>query len=416
MRVLIFEPQFKGHNLCHVARLVRELADLPCELHVATSIHAAEADEFQLHLGDQQDRFETLALEGFQTDRLGGRVQTNGVRGWRSAYGGLKTAIDRLRPDHVYVLYGNHLARIAASPFGLTASLRRAGAEAETLLIGGKYCYPQSGFANRLRQRLILKAVSLGPWRTVFHFDDLAIAELQNHGRRVRELFRLAPDPHGALPPRDRATAREAVGLPVEGRLLGVVGLIEPRKGIDHLATALRDAGDRLRPDDRLVLMGRFDPDIWSLLNSKHADLLASGRVLTTDRLLTNEEMTDAVSSLDVVSAFYPHHRYTSSVLATAAMLERPVLGARVGWIGRMTEQFDLGVTCDPAAPAEIADRMVDAFNASDDYRISDAGRRFVDYVSEANFAATMTARLRERMGVPPSPALRSWAWAVGEE
>ncbi|MEM1303845.1 MAG: hypothetical protein AAGG46_03060 [Planctomycetota bacterium] len=414
MRVLIYEPQFRGHNLCYVARIARDLAALPCEVRLATSRQAIASEEFNTHLADVRAGIEVLPLEGFQTDAAATRVITGGLAGWRSSYRGLVSAVDRLRPDHVYVPYGNHLGRIAAAPFGLAEALKDCQAEAETLLVGGSYCYPQHGFAKRLRQRAMLELLARGPWRTVFHCDPLAVAEVHRLDPRVRDLVRLAPDPHGHVASRERAVARASFGLPATGRLVGIVALIEIRKGVDHLASALRQAGDRLRPDDRLALIGPMHRDVWALLKQEHADLLRAGRIVCADRFLTAEQMADAISSLDVMSVFYPHHRYTSSVLSASAKLGRPVIGARVGWIGRMIEQFDLGVTCDPLAPQEVADRLVDAFDTCDAYRLSERGRRFVEYISEENFGGTITARLRERLSEAPSPALRSWEWAVG--
>src|SRR5690606_3328347 len=56
--------------------------------------------------------------------------------------------------------------------------------------------------------------------------------------------------------PRDRAAARAALGLPVEGRSLLLVGRLEARKGIHELVAAMRDP--RLA-DVRLVLLGDGD-------------------------------------------------------------------------------------------------------------------------------------------------------------
>ncbi|MEM6329171.1 MAG: hypothetical protein AAF790_02865 [Planctomycetota bacterium] len=417
MRVLIFEPQFAGHNLAHAARLVRAVTDLGCQPVLATSTQAAESTEFDVHLGPDRGLFELVALPGFQTDPLGRRLRTSGLNSLAAGYRSLTRAVRDIRPDHVYLPCGNLLARFGWLPLGLGAALRDCGAEAETLLVSGRYLLPRRPLAARLRQRLVLRMIAAGPWTRVLYLNDATQAELTRHGGRITRTARLAPDPFGQLPDITQSEARTALGVPANGRAVAVVGLIEGRKGIAVLAQAMRDAADRLQPDDRLLLLGSFHPDVHTLLHEQYADLLAAGRVVCVDRRLSSLEFGQAIRSADVVAAVCPHHAYTASTVVAGAAARRPLLGSANGWIGRTIRRFELGRCCDAANPASVADALVATLDASATHTVTPAAERFVRYSSDANYAAHWTARLRERCGLAPSPDLLTWEWALhGEE
>ncbi|MEM8865022.1 MAG: hypothetical protein AAGF31_05695, partial [Planctomycetota bacterium] len=387
-----------------------------CEPVLATSVQASESQEFAMHFGDVRDRFRLLVLDGFRSDLDGRRIRTNGIKSSAHVYRALKSAIEQSQPGHVYVPYGNFLARTAALPFGLTRALRKADAEAETLLISGRYLQPPRGIAQSLRQRFLLELISRGPWENVFHLDDVAIEQFTNHGGRMAQLGKLMPDPHSETPTMDRIAAREQFGLPVDGRAIAVVGLIEKRKGLAALMQAMRDASTRLRPTDRLFLIGPQHPEAQAMLAGEFADLVAAGRVVMHDRRLSTDEIGHAIRAADVLATCYLHHPYTSSILIAAAAAERPVLGADTGWIGRTIDQFGLGHTCDPFVRESIADSLVASLDASQHYQPTEAGRRFVEFSTDRNYVAHWTARLRERIGLGPSPDLRTWQWALGGE
>ena len=65
MRVLVFEPQYAGHNLAYVHHLAERLLALDCEVHLVTSSQAIDTEEFTSHLGDIVDSIHVTALDTF---------------------------------------------------------------------------------------------------------------------------------------------------------------------------------------------------------------------------------------------------------------------------------------------------------------------------------------------------------------
>lgn len=412
MRVLIFEPQFAGHNLAHAARLAKGVAELGCEVVLSTSRQAAESVEFATHFGDAPPP-DLHVAGGFSLHGRRGHLRTGGPIGAIQTYAALAKAVRETNPQHVYVPYGNSLARTAMLPFGLGAALRASGAEAETLIISGRYLQADPSPRRRLRKRLVLDAIAGGPWTRVFHHDDVAWRHFQNHGGRMAEIGALMPDPCSPIASAASGEARHALGVPRGGRAMAVVGLIERRKGIAVLLEALARHAERFRPDDRLLLLGKCEPAVRSMLTGPYADLVRTGRVVAIDRRLSAAEFGLALHAADVVATVYPWHAYTSSILIAAAAAGKPVLASGFGWVGRTTRRFQLGGVCNGHSPASVASAAAEALATAADFRCSSAASRLVRYSTDANYVAHWTARLRQRLGMAPSPDRIPWEWVT---
>ena len=122
----------------------------------------------------------------------------------------------------------------------------------------------------------------------------------------------------------DRAAARAGLGLdpvdPAEGGseiVLGMIGLLSPRKGPQLLVDALATVPDPL-PDGRrlrLVLAGRvIDPGGESLIRSAFAD----DRIVTQFGWIPDATMPSLLATLDV--AVVPYQRYLNSSWLTLAL------------------------------------------------------------------------------------------------
>ncbi|MBX3427259.1 MAG: glycosyltransferase [Pirellulales bacterium] len=405
MRVLIYEPQFLGHNLAHAARMVRELAKLPCELTLATSRQAAESLEFAVQLGAIESAFRLHLLDEFEWDRNRRRVVVTGPRGIAAAYGGLRSAIRAAEPQHVYVPYGNLLARFASWPGEIRRRLAAPQVEAETLLIGGRYVLPDGSWRGRLRRRLNVMQLARSPWTTIFHLDRRAVGEIQRLHPRLRARVRLMPDPVDPATKLEKLAARRLLGLRENGKIIVVAGLIELRKGVPQLVEALR----RIPTGTRLVLAGKADPAVRDWLHRNGRDLLQSDRVESLDRYLDAREFAAAIDGADVVAALYPGHAHSSSIVVAAAAAGRPVLGIDSGWIGESVRQFDLGVVCRHDNPDDVVRGLREALELSTAYRLTPRGDFFVAYNSVANFGAHWSRRLRERLELPSAPELLEW-------
>ncbi|QDU90857.1 hypothetical protein Pla175_42700 [Pirellulimonas nuda] len=420
MRTLIFEPEYLGHHYAHVGMLADAVRGLGCEVTLATSAAGARSEEWQTHLA-RRGSLRRIVLDGPAHHEAG--VQRR--RHVAEVGGMLSQAIAQSRAQHVYVTDGTSLASYAPAGAGWQRLLGAAGVEAETLVIGGAYFYPcldrRSRWRANFRRWQRFRKLSHEPWRTVFSFDPQAAAfGAASYGPLARK-SRPLPDPveHQPLVPLQQARGR--LGVPLAGRRLGVLGQLRHNKGVAPLLRAFREHPELFAPGDGLLLAGRCEPSIRTLIESEYADLVRSGRVVLLDRMLSSDEFAAAFSASDAVSALYSGHPYSSSVVTRAVAAGKPVVCADYGWCGAVVRRFGLGEACvaagcEPAgSPQQLAACVRRALDRSAGHRPNEGARGFVRYNSAENFTAHWTARLRERMGLPPSAALIDWG-SVGAD
>jgi len=244
--------------------------------------------------------------------------------------------------------------------------------------------------------------------------DPIVVRALQRRAPGLWRRTRLIPDPVECFDPPARAEARRRLGIPEDGRYIGCVGYMDRRKGIDRLIRAFLAA--RLGRTERLLLAGGQESAIRELLADEAADAVRERRIITLERYISDEEFRLSVAAMDVVCTPYPPdagHSGSSSIVIHAAGQERPVLGSASGWIGNTIQRFGLGQVCDVTDMVAFARAISASLDASPDYRISESGRRFVEFHRPENFVACFTRRLRERLGLPDPSGLPTWDWVL---
>jgi len=159
---------------------------------------------------------------------------------------------------------------------------------------------------------------------------------------------------------------------------------MDERKGIDRLVRAF--AAARLRDDDRLLLAGRLSESLRRLIQADFADLISRDRLVLMDRYLTDDELCASVTAMDLICTPYPRHVGSASIVIRAAATGRPTLGVDYGWIGFVIPRFQLGWTCAVDAIPDLAMALARALDQAAGFRLSAAGRRFVDFIRSRIF------------------------------
>lgn len=399
MRVLVFEPQYAGHNLAYVHHLAERLLSIDCEVHLVTSAQAVDTEEFSSHLGDILDSLRVTALDTFSTRGSSRSIRVNGPSGIFGLWRSLDTALRRIEPDHLFIPFGNPIASCAGIPNPVSRRLRQSGVESEIVLLSGKYAHPQKSRFAKLRERLALMILERGPWSRIHHIVPHAVRTMKNYSPRLDAIASLLPDPVDAPPLMTKEQARKLLGVPVTGRIVSLAGLLERRKGVSHLLGAFEQALPNLRRDDRVLLAGKATAEIRELLSTHYAHRVADGRIQFLDRHMSNEELWGACIAADLVCTPYPQHLFSASIVIRAARVGVPVLANAIGWMQQTISLFGLGTTCDSLNPEIFACSLQASLDTSDSYRVGPAGQRFLAFHTPENFASRLTRRVTERLG-----------------
>jgi glycosyltransferase involved in cell wall biosynthesis len=415
MKILIFEPQFVGHNLNYVRYLIARLSSLGCDIHLLTSEQAVASTEYQHHLSPLIDRFQCHATAGFITHPASGGIAINGFAGNLSLLRGLRDGLRSVQPDHVFIPFGSPFANMGGIPNSMSSQLSRPGLESELVLLFGKYAYRHRGLRHYLKERLALKALSRGPWTRVHHIVPHAIQVMHSFSDSLARKARLLPDPAEQPTVLSQEQARTTLRIPADGRYVSLVGLVDRRKGVLQLMESFSKLTPYLRHNDRLLLAGKATSEVRDAIQIKYGSLVQSNRLITIDRHLSNEELWASCFASNVIATPYPSHRYSASMVIRAAMAGVYVLANSIGWMEDMIPQFGLGSTCDTNNPETFSSHLIDALQLSESFRLNESGKRFVRYHREDNFSSHLTQRVEERLGLE-KPGLYSWDEVVSQE
>ena len=408
MRIMIFEPAYQGHYFVYLKHMLPELIELVGARQVVlqTSDPALTSVEMKT----------LIAPIAGGIDVRGGipeQWQTSGAAGSARRTDEMLRAARDARAEHLIIP--------AADGIGHSLALRRgrsggvpAGVTSEGLFMQGTFLYPRTSMSDRVRQRLKWEIGRRAPFTYMHHLDP-AVYEWERARARDRtrfgERWSLMPDP--IEPPRglSKLEARRELGVPEDGRLIGCAGVIDLRKGCDLMVRAFARAN--LSATDRLVIVGPHKPEMRGLLEGEFRPLLASGRLISIDRLLRPDELADSLSAMDLVCTPYPSHSGSASIVIRAAATPRPVLGSNFAWLGRTIPTFNLGWTCDVRDPEAFALAMGRALEDAEAWRPTGAGRRFVEFHDYRNFKLCASRGTRQLMGLPAHGSQRNWEWVL---
>jgi glycosyltransferase involved in cell wall biosynthesis len=403
MRVLVFEPQYRGHNLAYVHLLAARLLELGCEVDWLTSRAAFDSVERQRHLADLPG-LRPVVYEGFQDRPQSLGIRVNGYHGARSLLAGLEYGLKQSRPDHLYIPFGNPVAHWLGLPNRVSRMLKQFGTEAELVLLFGRYAYAHRGWRAVLKQRWALSMLQRGPWARIHHIVPHAVQVMSAFSPALAAKVRGLPDPVERAPAAlDKVAARQLLGVPVDGQYVVLSGLIERRKGVRELLEAFERALPLLTDNTRLLLAGQATEEVRGWLQGRFAPLVARGRVLGIDRHLSNLELWASCFAADLVCTPYPNHQYSASIVIRAAAAGVPVLANAMGWMEHVVKTYQLGSTCNTRDPDQFPLALLEALEHAQRHQTTPASRRFVEYNSAENFQDQLTARLVERMGEAPT-------------
>ena len=394
MKTLIVENRIAGHYFLYLSHLLPPLANLAERVDVALTREGLASREFEVYLAPLKDRvnFHPILPLVNPTDRL--KLHLN-----------LRSAVSRLQPQYVLVPSGD----AETSAMGLFRALGRGGLPGRIQgEVGIHYGSGATGTGSkdRLKDLFYLATQECSTWKKL-HFANLLFYErAKAWGGTLARRAELMPAPVPGNPRLGRHESRRSLGLPEEGRYIGVAALLDERKGIDRLLAAFRIAAN---PSDRLLLAGRLAPTYRQLIDRDYADLVRQERLIVFDRFVDDSEFQIIMSALDVVAATSPNQRNRSLTLLHAIAAATPVLVSDIGWMKAMVSRFGFGRVCNVYDRDAYAAAIRQSLDQSPDYRESESTRRLLDFYSPPNLVAHWLKGIRRTMGDPSADQSVSW-------
>jgi glycosyltransferase involved in cell wall biosynthesis len=398
MRVVIFEPDYVGHRLQYVRVLLESLLPWTKDVILVTSQEAATSTEFKTHLDAVSSTF-----------RLDTRCRLDRSSPSRVAVTKLRAlcrALGIIRPGHVYIPYADGLAQTLGAIRCLGSRYVSPDMQIEGILMRGRFAYPRQQWYDGTRNAAWLTALRLAPFSVVHQLDPIPFAAIRKEGGPLSAKTRLIPEPVEPIPRTEKVEARRRLGIPTDGRYIASIGYLDRRKGTHLLVRAFSKA--KLGATDRLLLMGKIDPEIRPILKEVSAEV-PDGRLVIIDEYVTDERLGLGLCAADVVCAPYDRHIGSSGIVVRAAAAERPVLASDYGWVGAVISAFKLGHTCPVNHLDQFGQQISRSLDEAAAFRLTEGGHRFTQFHTFRNFSSHLTANIRIRYGSRAPVHLMPW-------
>jgi hypothetical protein len=380
MRVLVYEEWYLGHCFQYLQHILPRLISEVDEVVVAITPEGRESPEFASLLAPFADR---VRFDAFMKPH--DVYKKMPFRERMEVLGNLREAVRRARPDYVLSTTSDLLIK----PMAIYQLMGRrpipGGVPAEVCLHSTLRSPAATGLKGRFKDSTLVAALRHAAAKV--HMVNARDYEwLREEGGSLGRRVSLLPHPVPPVPRLDKREARRRLGVPEDGRYMGLAALIDHRKAVAEMLAAFRAGAPRA--DDRLL------------------------RIILMDRFIEDVVADTVLQALDVVCIPYPGSLVLSSAMLHGVAAGRPVLVNDSGWMRMMIRRFGFGWTCEMNDHDSFTRGIRQALETGGEYVESEATRRLLAFHDPANFAACWVDGIRERMGKPPAER-PTWPWVL---
>jgi glycosyltransferase involved in cell wall biosynthesis len=403
MRVLIYQQFHPGHHYRYLVPLVPALKKLGCNVTVALTPEGRQSREFETFLSPFEH---IVALDSSLPPGLPRMVQR---QHWQ-LHTDVRDAVKRHRPDHVLIPSGDPHTSVMGlfRTSGLGALPNRIPAEIGIHWGRGSEAATQKERVKDWQQRLKLR---LSGCRRLHLVNFLFFERLIQRHEMSADRCVLMPQPVLANPRLSQGDSRRSLSLPLDGRLLCLVGALDQRKAIPETIRAFRTAAERT--DHRLVIAGSLHRDHVAFIFAEAGDLIRRDQLIVRDGFLSEPDYASYLTASDAVCLPYRGFTGLSAVLFEAIAAGRPVVAHSWDWSEALIKRFGLGWTCDVGDPLAYASCLRNVLSQCDTFVETPGIKRLMLFNSTENFAASWLELIASRIGVQEEVHRRSWNWVM---
>ena len=340
-------------------------------------------------------------IDGVRLEEKTGRMAV--LRNDRYIGSLLRRAVLEHRPDHVMLMYFDHLQFSLATGLRFEVPVRFSGTYFRPSFYYRRQAEAPSSaravledFQKRTLLRLALRNPHLD---TLFTLDPYAVAPIEalNVPARVVHL----PEPFETGLPQDELpeATRRRLGVEADRDVLLLFGSLDARKGVLELLEALRELPSTLARRACLVMAGEMGSGRVDMMAAVAA-LRERGdvQVIHLDTFVSDVEMHRLFRAAGLVLLPYQHHVGSSGVAVRAAAAGVPVLGPTYGMLGTLIRDRHLGLSVDTTRPAAIAEGLAQFLNPAETYPFDrSSARTYAASNTEEAMASTIFDRLLDR-------------------
>jgi len=211
---------------------------------------------------------------------------------------------------------------------------------------------------QHFREKLILTRVMQQPQvKTLFVLDPFVVNNLNQNNNRSTAVYMPDPVKTYNLSDLNLEKIKEYLNLKPDKKSFLLLGSLGERRGIYQLLDAVNLLPDHLCHQFCLVLVGQIIPQDRDAVKSKIAQISQTKpvEIICKFEFVSEQDVHCYFHLADVILSPHQKHIGMSGTLVLAAAAQKPVLSSNYGLMGKLVQDYHLGLTLDSTQPSEIA-------------------------------------------------------------
>ena len=382
-KILIFEPNLKGHVSFYLVSITRILLDMGYELVICFP-------------KDQKNypSINKINEEFIQSGRKVSLIELSNVMGivgrhhffiryfrqfyfWKLLKKWFKQVKEDTQPDIVFILNAEQCLYgfcILGTPF--------EGTKWMCIMYNPKFpqkleidAPPLSKF-EWAKEWLFYKFLKDKSLHAVFTTN----LPFFNYMKDKSNKFELISDPVPLLTNiLEKSVAKQKLNIDTNRKLILIYGSISFRKGLIQLCNALSMPEFPNIVD--VLVAGKFEKECSEFINKVSIqEKIHKKRLIIYDRFIDEDEEAVLFSASDIIWTGYIRHYGPSGVLIQAYHAKTPVIASKWGQVGKTTNKYNLGISVEVNDPIEVIEAVKILINK--EFKVS----KDVDGFSEEDF------------------------------
>ena len=358
MNILLIEPFVSGHHGLYLQWMVQALINRGHRVVIATFEDSLNHPAIQAVSSTHHENLSLITQAPCKfdaSDRNILQMMRKMIKFRSLCRDFYRQALQQAKIDFVmlpYLDYCTYAFAILGSPFNKTpwaGLIMRTGFHHSACGVKAPI-----GRIDKSKKQMFFRLLGNPSLRALFTIDPTLKEYTENLSTPHSSRLVYIPDMTETRRSMSRKEARQALGIPQDGFLILVYGLITLRKGIETLLAAMEHSS--FPSQGQVLFAGKQDEDVESLLESPlGVRLKSSGRFHQENCHLNMDQENMVFSAADVVWLGYQGHYHMSGVLVQAGVMGLPVIACEEGLIGWLTRRFGSGPVVATSSPAAIA-------------------------------------------------------------
>jgi len=353
MKLLLIEPEYRGHHIAlHVNLILEEAIKRNWEVIILTKKNLLESKAYSLFNKKIRKKIKFYFIQEIKFKNYRNYFYLLYIQWikYKSITNSLNKIVLSEKPDHIYFVTLDHIDKI----------LSILGLHFKRPVISGMLIYSRiylkNNFINLIKKILFLRLLNFNFIKNIFVVDQFFYNFCNNKIRNSKIIY--TPDPGKIYYKFSKIKSRKKYHLSKNDFVILVYGAIKNSKGIYELLEALNEIKIN---NIKVIIAGEQTNDIKLHLKNKLSKSLIQNNRLIIDRGFKNyKEEAILFAATDVVwVAYNDNFNGSSAVLYQAGSVKKPVITSNKGLIGAINDKYRIGFSVNINDKKTIINRIV---------------------------------------------------------